>query len=199
MHASRPLLLVGGAALICALLASCATLKAPRRQNDVCAMLATHPEWRRAVRRTERKWGAPAHVQLAIIWKESSFRHDARPPRKRILFGLAPWGRVSSAYGYSQALDGTWKRYLRETGRSSWAASRTDFGDSSDFIGWYMATTQRVNGVPMSDAITQYLNYHEGHAGYRRGSYRRKAWLIRAARRAGRQAERYRKQMRACP
>ena len=35
----------------------------------------------------------------------------------------------------------------------------------------------RVNGVPLHDAYNQYLAYHEGKAGYARGSYRKKAWL----------------------
>lgn len=132
------------------------------------------------------------------MWQESSFRSDARPPRDTILFGLVPWGRVSSAYGYSQALDGTWERYLAETGRSPWFASRTDFDDAADFVGWYVATTHRVNGVPMHDNVAHYLNYHEGHGGYRRRSYRDKEWLIRVAHRVDSQAERYREQMRRC-
>ncbi len=195
-----PLRLVRAAAalLVLTVAAACASGGPPPRQDDVCAVFARHPEWREAVRASEARWGAPAYVQMAIIWKESSFRHDARPPRRYVGFGLIPWGRVSSAYGYSQALDGTWDRYLRETGRSSWLASRTDFADAADFVGWYMATTLRENSVPMGDAVTHYLNYHEGHAGYRRGTYRQKRWLIDAARRVGAQSERYRQQMRSC-
>ena len=61
---------------------------------------------------------------MATIYTESSFRHNAKPPRKWYL-GFIPGKRASSAYGYSQALDGTWDRYQKETGR--WGASRTDF------------------------------------------------------------------------
>ena len=42
----------------------------------------------------------------------------------------------SSAYGYAQALEGTWDDYRKDTGRRG--ADRDDFADSSDFIGWYM-------------------------------------------------------------
>lgn len=183
---------------IVVVIAGCASkTPPPPRQNNVCEIFAQYPEWRDAVLRAERKWGAPAHVQMAIMWQESRFRHDARPPRKYVL-GIIPWGRISSAYGYSQALDGTWRRYLHETGRSSWRSSRTEFDDASDFIGWYMATTERENNVSMYDAYYQYLNYHEGQAGFRRGSHRSKAWLIRVARRVDVQAERYRLQMRRC-
>ena len=39
-----------------------------------------------------------------------------------------------------------------------------------------------MNGVPIHDAYNQYLAYHEGKAGYARGSYRSKAWLPPVAR-----------------
>ena len=45
---------------------------------------------------------------------ESNFRPTARTQRKYV-FGLIPSGRISSAYGYSQALDGTWKEYKKST------------------------------------------------------------------------------------
>lgn len=189
---------IAGAVTLALLVAACASSGPPRHQDDVCAIFASRPAWRDAVLASEARWGAPAHVQMAIMWKESSFRHDARPPRRYVMFGLVPWGRVSSAYGYSQALDGTWERYLSETGRSSWMASRDDFADAADFVGWYMATTRRVNGVSMDEAVAQYLNYHEGHGGYRRGSYRQKQWLINAAGRVGARADRYRQQMSNC-
>lgn len=112
--------------------------------------------------------------------------------------GMVPWGRVSSAYGYSQALDGTWNWYLEDTGQAAWLTSRDDFEDASDFVGWYMDKTRRINGVAMGDAVSQYLAYHEGHGGYKRGSYRSKRWLIQAARKVGNMAEVYGRQLRSC-
>ena len=73
---------------------------------------------------------------MATIYAESGFNPYARPPRT-LLLGFIPWTRPSSAYGYSQALDGTWSRYRGETGH--WGASRTNFADAIDFIGWYHA------------------------------------------------------------
>ena len=40
-----------------------------------------------------------------------------------------------------------------------------------------MNGASRVNGVALHDAYNQYLAYHEGKAGFARGSYRGKAWL----------------------
>jgi hypothetical protein len=57
----------------------------------------------------------------------------------------------------------------------------------------------RVNGVPVHDAYNQYLAYHEGKAGYARGSYRAKAWLPPVARDVQAWATLYQRQLQACP
>jgi hypothetical protein len=116
---------------------------------------------------------------MAIIHQESKFRRDARPPKKRVL-GFIPWGRASSAYGYAQAKDDTWDWYISKTGNRG--ADRDDFEDAVDFVGWYCSMTHRTNGVSKWDAYNQYLAYHEGHGGYRRRTYNKKAWLLGVAR-----------------
>lgn len=168
----------------------------PRNQADVCAVLTQRDDWGPALRKAERRWGAPPHVVMAIIQRESSFRADARPPKKYMMLGMIPDGRVSSAFGYPQALDGTWKWYQDETGNGR--ASRDDFEDSADFVGWYLAKTESLNGLQKSDAFSQYLAYHEGHTGFRRGDWRRKLWLKNAASAVAIQAETYRKQLFRC-
>ncbi|MEL6996913.1 MAG: transglycosylase SLT domain-containing protein [Pseudomonadota bacterium] len=168
--------------------------EAPRSQNDLCAIFDQRPGWRDAIAASERKWGAPAAVQMAIIWRESSFRSNVRPGRRSFL-GVTT-GYASSAFGYSQAIDGTWDWYRKDTGNRG--ADRTDFDDAADFVGWYMSKTSRSNGVGMHDAYNQYLAYHEGHAGHRRGSYRQKNWLMEVARKVAAQAARYRGQYGRC-
>lgn len=168
------------------LLAGCASAPPPpARPLDACAIFQERPSWYKAAKRAERKWGTPIHVQLAIIQAESSFRHDARPP-----------GRVSSAFGYPQAIDGTWDWYRDQTGNRR--AKRTDFAHAVDFVGWYTDVSQRVLGIPKSDGYRQYLAYHEGHRGFERGSYRQKAWLMRTARRVDAQAKTYYGQLQHC-
>ncbi len=184
------------ATLTLSALAGCAADNS--RPSDIlnaCAIFEDRPHWAEAVRKAERKWGAPAEVQLAIIYRESSFREDAQPKMEHFM-GVIPVGRASSAYGFSQAIDGTWDWYRKETGNSG--ADRDDFADATDFIGWYMARTQRVNGVPMDDAYNQYLAYHEGHAGYRRQSWRSKSWLQRAAGQVRILADAYARQLQSC-
>lgn len=115
---------------------------------------------------------------MAFIYQESAFRHDARPPRRKLL-GFIPWRRSSTAFGYAQVIDGTWREYLRATG-DYWRV-RHDFSDATDFIHWYINQASRRNGVSTADAFSLYLNYHEGPAGFARNSHHSKPWLIKVA------------------
>jgi hypothetical protein len=163
--------------------------------DNACSVLKQRPKFSRAFRASEQKWGVPIHVMMATIYQESKFIKNAKTPRK-YLMGIIPRGRVSSAYGYAQALDGTWNEYRQKTGRR-WAR-RDNIGDAADFIGWYMTTSKRRNQVSLSDARNQYLNYHEGQSGYARGSYKSKRWLVLVADKVAKRATRYRTQLRQC-
>ncbi|WP_116473859.1 transglycosylase SLT domain-containing protein [Zobellella maritima] len=187
-HPCSPFLL-----LAVVMLAGCAT-SPPRNPEDLCAIFEQHESWHKAAKNSQEKWGVPVHVMMATMYQESSFRHDAQPPMRYFLF--IPYGRASSAYGYPQAKDETWADYQRESG-NGWS-SRDDFDDAIDFMGWYMSKTHRLNGVSKWDAYGQYLNYHEGWGGYRRGSYRRKGWLLKVSRRVDNRAQRYAKQYWQC-
>jgi hypothetical protein len=167
----------------------------PRNLDNACSIADQRPKYLRAMRKTERRWGVPVHVQMAIIHQESKFDGDARTPL-RFALGVIPMGRQSSAYGYSQALDGTWDEYRRATRNRG--ARRDDIRDATDFIGWYMNTTREKNGVSLSDARNQYLAYHEGQSGFARGSHRQKAWLMRVADRVAERSELYRQQLYRC-
>ena len=179
------------------LLASCGggSKQPPSRLNDACSIVREKPDYIKAFKNTERKWGVPIHVQMATIYQESRYRHNARTPRKYML-GIIPVGRQSSAYGFGQALDGTWEQYQRETGKRR--ARRDRISDASDFIGWYMNKSYKRNGIHPSDVRNQYLAYHEGHAGYARGSYNSKPWLLNVARGVDARAQRYQAQLANC-
>lgn len=176
-------------------LAACA--RAPSQINNICAVLDQRDgffeNWRSSAEKTERKYGVPAHVLLATVRMESGFDGDAKPPRKTVL-GFIPWGRESSAYGYSQALDGTWAQYVAETG--TFAARRNDFTDALDFVGWYHAKTSSTYGVDKNDTFRLYLAYHEGWSGYARGNW--PASVQSYARKTDDMARTYAAQMRDC-
>ncbi len=184
------------AAALLLLVASCGgNYSAPRNLDDACALSRERPRYARAMAATERKWGVPVHVQMATIHQESKFVGDARTPFRYAL-GVIPMGRISSAYGYSQALDGTWAEYQQETGRSG--ARRDRIEDATDFMGWYMDKAEKGLGIPKTDARNQYLAYHEGRTGYARRSYEAKPWLVAVAGRVAARAERYRAQLATC-
>jgi hypothetical protein len=178
-------------------LAGCASK--PSNINNVCSVFAQNNgwigNWHSAAKRAERQYGVPAHILMATIRIESGFDGRARPPRQKLL-GVIPWKRPSSAYGYSQALDGTWEEYRRATGNSG--ARRARFSDAVDFVGWYHHTSNRRNGIPLHDAYNLYLAYYAGHGGYQRGVWRNNSGMQNAAARAARMADQYAAQMRQC-
>ncbi|HHC72359.1 MAG TPA: hypothetical protein ENK54_05615 [Thiotrichales bacterium] len=186
-----PLLL---SALLLLTAAGCSTTP-PSNIEDGCVIFNEKDDWYKAARRAEKKWGVPIHVQLAIIYQESRFKHDAKAPRDYLLW-VIPWGRKSSAYGYAQVKDATWDWYREKTG-NRWA-DRDEFEDVVDFIGWYCDLSHRTLGISKWDAYNQYLAYHEGHGGYKRKSYRKKPWLVKVARKVERRAASYRTQLKGC-
>jgi hypothetical protein len=184
--------------MIVATLAACGNgrgTSAPRSLDNACALLKERPTYYRAFKATERRRGVPVHVQMAVIYQESKFKSDARTPFRYSL-GVIPRGRQSSAYGYAQALDGTWKEYQRKEGKRM--ARRNNIRDASDFMGYYMNISRERNGISLHDARNQYLAYHEGHSGFARGTYRNKAWLMRVSREVGQRADMYKAQLASC-
>lgn len=167
----------------------------PRDLDNACSIVNQRPKYLRAMKKTERRWGVPVHVQMAVIHQESKFDGDARTPL-RFALGVIPMGRQSSAYGYAQALDNTWDEYRAQTRNRG--ARRDDIRDATDFMGWYMNKTREKNGISLRDARNQYLAYHEGHTGFARGSYRRKTWLVRVADRVQERSGMYQQQLRRC-
>ncbi len=176
------------------LLAGCTTAP-PRNQDDACQILSEKPGWYDAVSDSADRWGASEGLILAFIRQESSFVADAKPPRTRILWVL-PGPRASSAYGYPQAKDGTWSDYKKATG--SYLASRDDFDDAADFVGWYVDRAYRIAGIPKSDAYRHYLAYHEGVGGFQRGTFQRKRWLQEVASRVNQNAKTFDRQLAGC-
>jgi hypothetical protein len=175
-------------------LSACST-DPPRNVGDSCEIFEDKSGWYQDAKQAYEKWGVPIHVQLAIIHQESRFVDDAKPPRDHILW-VIPWGRISSAYGYTQAQDSTWDWYIEKTGNRG--ADRDDFDDAVDFIGWYCSMSHRLLGLSKWDTYSQYLAYHEGHGGYRRKTYEQKPWLIKVAHKVDARAKHYHTQLARC-
>ena len=183
------------ALITCMLMLGGCMPSAPNNLNNACDIFAQYPQWYWDTLASYRKWGVPISVQMAIIKYESHFVANARPPRKTYLW-IIPGPRPSTAYGYSQALDGTWRHYITDTGNSG--ASRTNFADAADFVGWYANMANRIARISKRNAYALYLAYHEGIGNYQKGTYRQKGWLISVAKKVERQALIYRQQIHQC-
>ena len=165
----------------------------PSNTSNSCSIFDERYLWYKHAKKSEKKWGTPVYLQLAIIKMESGFDWLAKPPRQK-LFKIVPYKRPSSSFGYSQAVKGTWKQYKTETGNKF--ATRTRFKDSVDFIGWYTTKTENILKVSKQDAFKQYVAYHEGWGNYK--NYKNNKMVINLAKRVEKQSNIYKKQLSDC-
>ena len=165
----------------------------PKNTSNSCSIFDQKYLWYKHAKKTEKKWGTPVYLQLAIINMESSFNRFAKPPRQK-LFKVVPYKRPSSSFGYSQAVKGTWKQYKDETGNKF--ATRARFKDSVDFIGWYTNKTEKILKVSKKDAFKQYIAYHEGWGNFK--NYKSNTKVINLAKRVEKQSNIYKQQLLEC-
>tara|TARA_B100000900_G_C20560706_1_gene708757 strand:+ start:161 stop:760 length:600 start_codon:yes stop_codon:yes gene_type:complete len=173
------------------LIVSCSSV--PKNTSDGCSIFSERYFWYKYTKKTQKKWGTPISLQLAIIKMESDFDWLARPQRQKI-FKVIPYKRPSSSLGYSQAVKGTWKQYKNETNNKF--ARRTRFKDSVDFIGWYTSKSNKILKISMKDTFKHYIAYHEGWGNYK--NYRKNKKVISLAKRVEKQSRIYEKQLNIC-
>tara|TARA_B100001093_G_scaffold299705_1_gene285787 strand:+ start:66 stop:665 length:600 start_codon:yes stop_codon:yes gene_type:complete len=177
--------------IILFVLSSCSSI--PTNTSNSCSIFNERYLWYKHAKKSEQKWGTPIYLQLAIIKMESDFDWLAKPPRQK-LFKVVPYKRPSTSFGYSQAINGTWEQYKKET-RNKFAV-RTRFKDSVDFIGWYTNKTESILKVSKKDAFKQYIAYHEGWGNYKH--YKKNNKVIGLAKRVEKQSQVYKKQLMEC-
>ena len=165
----------------------------PKNTSDGCSIFSERYFWYKHAKKTEKKWGTPISLQLAIIKMESDFDWLAKPPRHK-LFKVIPYKRKSSSLGYSQAIKGTWEQYKRET--NNHLATRVRFKDSVDFIGWYTNKTEKILKISKKDSFRQYIAYHEGWGNYK--NYKKNGKVVFLAKKVEKQTNKYRKQLIDC-
>lgn len=167
----------------------------PRKMDNLCQIFEEKSHWYKDAKSAKKNWGASIPVMMAFIHQESRFVAKAKPPRRKILW-IIPGPRISSAYGYSQAKSSTWDWYKDSSGKR-WV-SRDNFGDAIDFIAWYNVQSKKQNNIASNDAYNLYLAYHEGHGGFRRKTYKNKAWLKAVANKVTSRANSYNAQLQGC-
>ena len=173
---------------------SCSSMKIDNTANS-CILFKEKKNWYKSTKKSYEKWEVPIALQLAIINQESSFQQFAKPKRK-ILFSFIPGRRPSTAFGYAQVTNPTWNWYKSRTGNKN--ASRANFYDITDFIGWYVEQSNKMLGISKKDAFNQYLAYHEGQGGWKKQSYKSKKWLIEVAKNVEINTNKYNNQLIQC-
>ena len=174
-------------------LVSCSSV--PKYPSNACKIFGERYLWYKHVKKSSKKYGAPVHVILAFVNKESGFNRWAKPKRTK-LFKVIPYKRPSSSFGYSQAVKKTWELYKTETNNP--LALRARFKDSVMFIGWYMNKTNKINKIPLSDSYRQYLNYYLGWGNYAKKTYKTDKKSIIFAKNVEKQSKIYKSQLREC-
>ena len=177
--------------IILFLISACSSI--PKNTSNSCSIFNERYLWFKHASKSEKKWGTPVYLQLAIIKMESDFDWLAKPPRQK-LFKVIPYKRPSTSFGYSQAVNGTWEQYKKETGNK--LAVRTRFKDSVDFIGWYTSKSSSILNISKTDAFKQYVAYHEGWGNYKH--YKKNKKIINLAKRVEKQSDVYKNQLKEC-
>ena len=172
---------------------SCSSI--PKNTSNACKLFGERYLWYKHVRNSSETYGAPIHIILAFVKKESGFNRWAKPKRTK-LFKVVPYKRPSSSFGYSQAVKKTWELYKKET--NSPLALRTRFKDSVFFISWYISKTNKINKIPLNDAYRQYLNYYLGWGNYAKKVYKTDKKAIIFAKSVEKQSKIYKNQLREC-
>ena len=68
--------------LILFILSACSSI--PKNTQNSCAIFEERYLWYKHAKASYEKWGAPIHLQLAFVKKESDFNWLAKPPRKKL-------------------------------------------------------------------------------------------------------------------
>ena len=173
--------------------ASCSSI--PKHPANACKIFSEKYLWYKHIKQSSETYGAPVHIILAFVNKESGFNRWAKPKRTK-LFKVIPYKRPSSSFGYSQAVNKTWELYKTET--NSPLALRTRFKDSVMFIGWYMQKTNKINKIPLSDPYRQYLNYYLGWGSYKNEAYKTDKKAVIFAKSVEKKSKVYKNQLREC-
>lgn len=185
------LLLVMSLAVL--LSAGCASFRVAD-YDDLCRILDQKPSWRIPLKNVEQRWQGDPALVMAFIHQESRFIADARADET---LSKTEAVQAESAYGYAQAKLSTWDMYRGSSSNGS--ASRDNFYDAVDFIGWYNWQSHLELNIGLKKARELYLAYHEGRGGYERGSYEteEKDWLREVADKVQDRYRLYRRQYRS--
>jgi hypothetical protein len=166
--------------------------------DDICKVVSGHYGWKSSLRQVQQEYTISPGLVLSVIFHESSFKANARPPAKKVI-GFIPW-QSATAFGYAQIKNETWEWY--KSHNPGYFQSRTQFSDSTKFVGWYYQVfLARLKKEAYSKAVSDadfYISYHEGIGGFLHQNWQQKDWLVKKAKRVDQLAQHYNQQLKHC-
>jgi hypothetical protein len=135
------------------------------KSTGVCKIISQHSGWNKSLKKAQDNYNLSPAFAMAIIYQESNFDANAS-------------SKYSSAHGYAQAINGTWKNFQKDVKTN---AKRNNFDDSVQFMGWYMSSLSKSLKLNMSDSTNLYMAYMLGATGfkrYRAGTFKNKNKII---------------------
>jgi hypothetical protein len=180
----------------CLLLASCTTTP-PRNVDDACAIFAEYGDWFADAKAASQRWGCRSRYCWRSSIRNRPFAPTPEPPRTWYL-GFIPGPRPSSAYGYSQALDGTWDRYTAATGNVMAPIATSSPMPWISSAGTSTKPPCATASPNVATPITNIWLITKARAALPRALTGKKPWLMERARKVSRQAARYGSQLARC-
>lgn len=144
---------------------SCSEKTKVEPKMSACEILNNNPSWGKSLKKAENSYKLPPAFAMGVMYQESRFKSDAKAVG-------------SSAYGYAQAIDSTWKHFQEDVKAN---AKRDNFNDSIQFMGWYMAQLAKSAKLKMTESENLYMAYMLGATGFKRykaGTFKNKAKLV---------------------
>ena len=168
------------------------------QKKNICTIFKKYPNWYKYAKISEKKWGTPIYIQMAIINQESNFIATAKSANKKVFDLSIPFTHQSSAYGYAQALNASWDSYKKSTKNPY--AKRDNMQYATDFVAWFIYRARKYLHLSNSNFHIDnlYLAYHEGINGYRKKYYLQRRGLISVSKKVAKLANIYKKQLQLC-
>ncbi|GAB4223233.1 MAG: transglycosylase SLT domain-containing protein [Francisella sp.] len=137
---------------LCILLLNCSEKVQIDHNKDICTILKENPDWKKTLIKVHEKYKVEPEFIMALIYQESRF--DAKAKSKH-----------STAYGYAQVINKTWKHFQEDVKAN---AKRDNFDDSAEFVGWYVSQLANKLKIKMTDYSNLYMAYMLGATGFKR-------------------------------
>ena len=176
------------------LLSGCSLSINKKNQNNACEYLYDNPYISHSIQSMTPSTKKQA-LFLAFIRYESNNDPYARPVKYWLIKNWVPWEYHSSAKGYAQSTEATWKDF--NTQMADQVNYRHSYYSNIAFINWYITTKNET--IESDDYFYEaYFLYHDGKKGYANKRKNRSNTLKDYAKKISSTAKSYHAQLKDC-